>query len=253
MASIQFDQNNVPMAVPDGQTLNRGISNEGRPAAPGASGNVRVNQSDFTSVNMGTNTAARAGASVQSVQLRQPTGLIPIAGTEVTPEVLETMKVTSPELFVPEAEKVAEVAEVEKSLAEEAADRADLNRFVDDAAEGVAMHISNDVDFGDQVRLLHELHTTGTVSTATLNRFADQMHMSVDETVAAINAVSMNTSLQLHTLCKVAGVDAQAFSNWMKRDHSTEMFKALQVHSQERDMQRAWNGHIAAFKARGQR
>jgi hypothetical protein len=55
------------------------------------------------------------------------------------------------------------------------------------------------------------------------------------------------------TLCKVAGVDAQAFNTYMKTHHSTEMFKALQVHSQERDMQRAWSGHIAAFKARGQR
>jgi hypothetical protein len=232
--------------------LNRGISNEGRPAAPGASGNVRVNQPVFTSFNTGGG-AAQSGSSTTRVQMAAKTGLVKVAGFDVTEEVAATLAETAPQLTVPEAEKVAAAKAEETSAVKEEADRAELNRFVDDAAEGVAMHISNEVDFGDQVRLLHELHTTGTVSTSTLNRFADQLHMSVDETVAALNAVHMNTSLQVATLCKVAGVDAQAFNTYMKTHHSTEMFKALQVHSQERDMQRAWSGHIAAFKARGQR
>jgi hypothetical protein len=113
------------------------------------------------------------------------------------------------------------------------------------------MHISNDVAFADQVSLLHQLHTTGTVSEATLQRVAEQLHMSVGEAVDAINAVTVNTSLQLQALCNAKGVDAQAFSAWMKSAHPTEMFKAMQVHTQERDLMRAWNGHVAAFKARG--
>jgi hypothetical protein len=89
------------------------------------------------------------------------------------------------------------------------------------------------------------------VSTSTINKFADQMHMSVADTIDAVNALHTNTSLQLAAMCKANGVDAQAFSTHMKTYHSTDMFKAIQVHSQERDMVRAWSGHIASFKARG--
>ena len=198
---------------------------------------------------------AQVAPAVTSVQLKAPTGRVLVPGTnlDVTPEVLETMRSTSPELFVePEAkaEKAAVAKEAEADAAKEAADLADLNKFADPAVEGVHMHITSDVEFGDQVRLLHELHTTGTVSTGTINRFADAMHLSVADTIDAVNALHTNTSMQLAAMCKANGVDAQAFSNYMKTYQSADMFKAIQVHSQERDMQRAWNGHIAAFKAR---
>ena len=49
------------------------------------------------------------------------------------------------------------------------------------------------------------------------------------------------------------GVNVQAFVKWMERHHGNELLKAVLVHAQERDMLRAWSGHIAAFKARGQR
>jgi hypothetical protein len=116
------------------------------------------------------------------------------------------------------------------------------------------MHLAHEVAFGDQVRVLHELHTTGTISAVTLNRVADQMHLSVDETVAALNAVHMNTSVQLQTMCKASGVtDPQAFSAWFKASDPTAFFKSVQVHAQDRDMKRAWEGPIAMWKARGQR
>ena len=35
----------------------------------------------------------------------------------------------------------------------------------------------------------------------------------------------------------------------MSGHHSNELLKAVLVHAQERDMLRAWSGHIAAFKA----
>jgi hypothetical protein len=54
-------------------------------------------------------------------------------------------------------------------------------------------------------------------------------------------------------MCKANGVDPQSFSTHMKTYHSTDMFKAIQVHSQERNMQKAWDGHIKAFKERGGR
>jgi hypothetical protein len=237
----------------DGSVLNKQISNEGAPAAPGASSNVSVNQPGLTRYNSGVAGGAVTRQNVQSVQLAAPTGLMPIAGSHVTPAVLETMKGTSPELFVAPEVKAAEVKAVEAVAAKETADRVELNRYRDDAVEGVAMHIASDVQFADQVRVLHELHTTGTVSEPTLNRVADQLHLSVSETVDALNAITTHSNLQLAALCGAAGVDSQAFAGWMKQHHSTELFKAVQVATQGRDIQRAWGSHIAAFKARGQR
>jgi hypothetical protein len=249
--SVQFDQNGRPMSDVDHQHLNRSISNEGRPAAHGAAGAVRVNQSGFASFNTGAGFGAQAGVNGTQVQLKADQGTVKVAGFEVTPETEATLRKQAPELFVPEEEKQAKVVEAQKSAADEEAERAEINRYKDDAVEGVAMHISNDVDFGDQTRLLWELHSTGNVSDATLNRVADQLHLSVGETVDALNAISTHSSLQLAALCGAAGVDASAFSQWMKQDHSTAMFKAVQVATQERDIQRAWGSHIAAFKARG--
>jgi hypothetical protein len=190
---------------------------------------------------------------VTSVQLKAPTGRVAILGTTVAPEVYERMKETSPELFVePEVAK-AEAKAAVTDAAKEAADRADLNRYKDDAVEGVAMHISNDVEFGDQVRVLHELHTTGTVSIGTLNKVADQLHMSVNDTVDALNAVHTHSNLQLAAMCGANGVDAQAFATWFKANDPHAFFKSVQIATQDRDIVKAWSGPIAAWKARGQR
>jgi hypothetical protein len=237
----------------DGQVLNRETRNPNA-LSDHAKSRVTIATKDgnLQTFNSGSGNATVSPA-VNSVQLKAPTGLVRVPGTtlDVTPDVLETMRTTSPELFeAPEVAK-AEAKAAVTDAAKEAADLADLNKFADPAVEGVHMHISNEVEFGDQVRLLHELHTTGTVSTSTINRFADQMHMSVNDTIDAVNALHTNTSLQLAAMCKANGVDAQAFSSYMKTYHSADMFKAIQVHSQERDMVRAWSGHIASFKARG--
>jgi hypothetical protein len=255
VASFQFGSDNRTVVSNEGQTLNRAISNEGAPAVPGAASNVHVNRSQPARWNS-SGGAATQGPSVTSVQLQQPTGRVEIAGTSVTPEVLETMKVTSPELFLePEAKaaKQAEAAAVEADAAKEAAAVEEINRFVDPAAEGVAMHIANEVSLSDRTQLLWQLHSTGTVSGPTLERVAEQMHQSVDETVESINAVHTNHSLQVATLCGAKGVDAQAFGAWCKTNRSTEMFRAIQVQANERDFVRGWSGLVDEFKARGQR
>jgi hypothetical protein len=254
--SVTFGTDQRTVHDNDATTLNRGVQNPNAMSdSQKANVHIATRSGELHTFNSGTGVET-VSPKVTSVQLKAPTGLVKVPGmdAEVTPAVLEQMRSTSPELFLePEAkaEKAAAAKEEATDRAKEAADLADLNKFADPAVEGVHMHITNDIEFGDQVRLLHELHTTGTVSTGTINRFADQMHMSVADTIDAVNALHMNTSMQLASLCKVAGVDAQAFSTYMKTYQSADMFKAIQVHSQERDMQRAWNGHIAAFKARG--
>jgi hypothetical protein len=179
---------------------------------------------------------------------------VPGTNHEVTPAVLEQMRTTSPELFeAPEVAK-AEAKAAVADAAKEEADRIDLNRYPDDAAEGVAMHFASDVQFGDQVRVLHELHTTGNISAATLNRVADQLHLSVNDTVEAINTIATHSALQLNAMCNAHGVqDAQAFSNWYKANDPNAFFKSVQVATQDRNIVKAWSGPIAAWKARGQR
>jgi hypothetical protein len=239
----------------DGQVLNRGVQHPSAMSDSAKAGiNIALRDGSLHTFNSHSGNAQVAPATT-TVQLKAATGLVKVPGTphEVTPEVLERMKETSPELFEsPEAAK-AEAKAVATDAAKEAADRADLNRYKEDAVEGVAMHISSDVEFGDQVRVLHELHTTGTVSTATLNKVADQLHLSVSDTVDALNAVHTHSNLQLAAMCGANGVDAQAFATWFKGNDPNAFFKSVQIATQDRDIVKAWSGPIAAWKARGQR
>jgi hypothetical protein len=128
----------------DGTTLNRGVMNPNALSDSQKSQvNIQTRTGGLSTFNSGTGVATQ-GPSVHSVQLQQPTGRVAIAGTSVTPEVLETMKSTSPELFLEPEAKAAQKVEAADAAADAAAaeaKRAEINRFVDDAAEGVAMHI----------------------------------------------------------------------------------------------------------------
>jgi hypothetical protein len=86
-----------------------------------------------------------------------------------------------------------------------------------------------------------------------MQRVAEQMHLSIDEAAEALNAVHLNHSFQVKTLCGSKGVDAQAFASWAKTNRATEMFRAVTVQANERDFVRAWSGLVDEFKARGQR
>jgi hypothetical protein len=253
--SVTFGTDNRTIVSNDHDHLNKGVMNPNALSdAQKANVNIATRDGNLSTWNSHSGNAQTA-PKVTSVQLAQPTGRVAIAGTTVTPDVLETMKVTSPELFIePEAKaaKQAEAAAVEADAAAEAS-RVQLNTFVDPAAEAVAMHINSDVGLADRTQLLWQLHSTGTVSGPTLQRVAEQMHLSVDEAVESINAVHTNHSMQVATLCGAKGVDAQAFGSWAKTNRSTEMFRAIQVQANERDFVRAWSGLVDEFKARGQR
>jgi hypothetical protein len=232
-------------------TLNKSISNEGAPAAPGAAQGIRVNIP--TVARFQQNGGTTQAPSTIRTQLHADTGLVKVGDYETTPEAAATLQKQAPGLFEAPEVKQAEQAAAEKAEADAEAERAELNRFADDAAEGAAMHIANDVAFADQVALLNQLYTKGQVSEATLNRVADQLHMSVDDTVAALNAVTVNANGQLTALCNTKGVNAQDFSSWMKATRPSDMFKAVQIHLQERDFVRAYGRHLDAYKARGKR
>jgi hypothetical protein len=228
---------------------------------------IQVRTSDLATFNSATGPAT-VSPRTTSVQLQQPTGRVAIAGTSVTEEVAATLAETAPHLVtrvrgadgkddyltVDPAIKAAEAAkEAENAAAAEEDKTAEINRFLDDAAEGVAMHVNAEVSLADRTQLLWQLHSTGAVNGPTLQRVAEQMHLPVDQAVEALNAVLTNHSMQVATLCGAKGVDAQGFATWAKNSRATEMFRAVQIQANERDFVRAWSGLVDEFKARGQK
>jgi hypothetical protein len=226
--SIQFSGDNRTVHSFDGQVLNKAVN----PAtamsdtAKAAGINIQTRTGGLHTFNSG-NGVSTVAPSTTSVQLQAPTGLVKVPGTshEVTPEVLEKMRGTSPELFLEPEVKAAQKAEATNAAADAAAEEAkreEINRFVDDAAEGVAMHVNAEVSLSDRTQLLWQLHSTGTVSGPTMQRVAEQMHLSVDDAAEALNAVHTNHSFQVATLCGAKGVDAQGFASWAKTNRATE-------------------------------
>jgi hypothetical protein len=163
---------------------------------------------------------------------------------EMNPSLADTPEQVAAKIVAGEA-TVKAAADAEKAKTE-------LNRFADDAAEGVMMHVNSEVSFEDRTRFLIEMTRDGQPSTATLQRISEQLHLPVGETVDALNAITTNISFQLGALCGAHGVDAQAFSAWAKEPaRKEEAFRAMQHHANARDVEGAWTGMVQAFKARG--
>jgi hypothetical protein len=265
--SVTFGTDNRTVISTDHDHLNRGVMNPNALSdSQKANVNIATRDGNLSTWNShGGN--AQTSPKVTSVQMLAKTGLVKVAGHEVTEEVAATLAETAPDLVtrvrgadgkdeyltVDPAAKAAEAAKEADNAKDEEAKGAEINRFVDDAAEGVAMHIANEVSLSDRTQLLWQLHSTGTVSGPTMQRVAEQMNLSVDEAAEALNAVHTNHSFQVATLCGAKGVDAQGFATWAKTNRATEMFRAVQIQANERDFVRAWSGLVDEFKARGQK
>jgi hypothetical protein len=144
-------------------------------------------------------------------------------------------------------------AAIEATAAAEVAARVALNTHPVEAIEASHQHLLGEVDFATQTRLLLELSRDGQPSRQTLERAAEQLGQSVDDAIETINRVNTGTSLQMAALCNARGVDPVAFSEYMKANRATEMFRCVQIATQDRDLERAWGVDVEAFKARGQR
>src|SRR3984957_15380900 len=110
---------------------------------------ITVNTPQLARFNTGADAPATQGSSTVRVQLRHNDGLVKVGDYETPPEVAEALRQQLPEALVEPAVKEAQAAQAAATAKAEEAALADINRFVDDAAEGVAMHISNDVAFSD--------------------------------------------------------------------------------------------------------
>ena len=233
--------------------LNTAISDQGAPAAPGVNRAIQTNVGGITRFNTGAGQATHQ-PSTTMVQLRAPDGLVQVGAYRTDPTSAAHVRAMAPEAFPdsPEAKALeASAAEDAARATAEEAERTELNRFADSAAEGASMHINSDVAFADRVQVLHQLQTTGTVSEALLNRVADQLHLPIGDAVDALNAVNVNASMQVAALCRAKGVNPDAFNTWMKTTRATEMGRAVQTHMINRDLMGAWSGHVEAYKVKG--
>ena len=199
----------------DGQVLNRGVQNPSAMSDAQKAGiNIALRDGSLHTFNSHSGNAQVAPA-VNSVQLRAPTGRVAILGTTVAPEVYEKMKETSPELFKPEAEKLAEAAAAEADAAAAEEERASMNTHPDQFVEESHTQFTDVVPPQLQTELLVQMHRDGVPSTSTLNRVADSLGVSVDEAVTRLNAVSAGVQAQLSVLAKARGVNpGLALGKW---------------------------------------
>ena len=249
--SIQFSADGSIHSM-DGQVLNRGVQHPSALSDTQKAGiNIALRDGSLHTFNSHSGNAHVAPA-VNSVQLQAPTGRVAILGTTVAPEVYEKMKETSPELFKPETEKLAEAAAAEADAAAAEEERASMNTHPDQFVEESHTQFTNVVPAQLQTELLVQMHRDGVPSTSTLNRVADSLGVSVDEAVTRLNAMSAGVQAQLSVLAKARGVSPEQFANWARDNRRGESLRAMQGHVQSRNLL-SWDGLINEFKARGQR
>jgi hypothetical protein len=229
------------------QTQNPSAMSDGAKAKIG----IQTRTPGLTTYNTGSDAPATHRNSTTSVQLQSPTGRVAILGTTVEPEVYERMKETSPEAFLPEAEKLAEAAAAEADAAAAEAERASMNTHPDAFIEESHTQFTNVVPAQLQTELLVQMNRDGVPSTGTLNRVAESLGVSVDEAVTRLNAMSAGVQAQLSVLAKARGVNPERFANWARDNHRGESLRAMQGHVQGRQLL-SWDTLIAEFKARGQ-
>jgi hypothetical protein len=141
------------------------------------------------------------------------------------------------------------VAEAQ-AKAEEAA-RIELNTHPVEEIEAAHLHFLGEVDRQDQTALLVQLWRDGAPNEATLHRVAEAMGVTVEQAVDKLNAVTMGTSAQLAALCRSEGVDPEAFGQWMRTTRLQDSLKAIQVHTQDRNLVAAWSKHVKDFQRSG--
>jgi hypothetical protein len=230
----QIYPNNV---VPDSQRANIHIAT--------SDGNLRT----FNSHSGVTEVAPKT----TTVQLKAPTGRVMVPGTnlDVTPDVLEKMRETSPELFLPEAEKVAIAKEaVADAAAEESTRQAD-NKFLDEYTEATHLHFNSEIPIDQKINALVSVYRDGTLSENQIQQLASGMHIGADEFVGKWNDMAMHLQAQVTVLADRNGVNLEQFSGWMRENRSNEAVKALTTHALNRDVVGAYGKHMADFLARG--
>jgi hypothetical protein len=198
----------------DGRLLNNAINpNNVLPDSQRSNVGIQVRTGGVTRYQQHEGPASHRQNATQ-VQLHQDDGLVRVPGTphEVRPEVLESLKKSAPQLFVPEAEKAAQAATEAAADAKEEAIRADLARHSDDQAEAAHMMFVSEVPAPEAIALLVQMHRDGAPSASTLHKVSESMGLTSEQGVTTLNKMAAGVQNQLSALATAHGVDADAFA-----------------------------------------
>jgi hypothetical protein len=251
-SSVTFGTDNRTVVSNDHDHLNRDVMNANALSDTQKAGiNIALRDGSLHTFNSGSG-AAQVAPAVTSVQMMERTGRVVVAGHSVTEEVAATLAETAPQLFKPEAEKLAEAAALAADEAAAAAEAAAMNTHPDSYIEESHTQFTDVVPAQLQTELLVQMHRDGAPSNDTLNRVASSLGVTVDEAVTRLNAMSAGVQAQLSVLAKARGVNPEKFASWARDNRRGESLHAMQGHVQSRNLL-SWDGLINEFKARGQR
>ena len=253
VASIQFGSDNLPMIdSTDGRLLNQLTQNPSAMSdSAKASIGIQTRVGTFSSYNTGAPGSATQRSPTTSVQLQARTGLVTVAGHQVTEEVAATLVETAPQLFVPEEERAAEAAAVAKAEADAEAERASDNKFADPATEAAHLHFVSELPIDQKIGALVSVYRDGTLSESQIQNLASGMHVSPDEFVSKWNDMANHLQAQVSAVARGKGIDLEQFSGWMRDVRGQEAVKALTRHALDRDVVGAYGKHMDDFLARG--
>jgi hypothetical protein len=251
VASIQFNSD-MSVHSNDGVSISKAINTPGNVLPDNMRGNssIQVRTSDFASYQQHGGGHATQGTTVQTAQLRAPTGLVKVGAFEVTPEVAATLQTTAPEVFEDPSIKAAETAKAADNAKDEEALRESLNRHSSDDAEAAHMMFVGEVPDTEAIAMLVQMHRDGAPSEGTLHKVAEAMGLTPDQATASLNKMAGGVQNQLTALATAHGVDPAAFSDWMRSSRREESLKAMTTHVLSRDVFGAWNKHLTDFVAR---
>jgi hypothetical protein len=187
-------------------------------------------------------------ANATQVQLHQPTGLVKVAGFEVTPDVAQTLTEAAPELFVPDEEKAAEAAKASDAAREDEAQREDLGRHADDTLEGYHQHVVGEVSPQNLIGLMVYGQRNETPPADLLKTIADQMGKPLGTAIDKVNAVIGGVHRQFTNLATAFGVNPEAAAVWLKEHRKDTAMVVSQAHFMRRDV-RAWLPLLEDYRA----
>ena len=249
MASIQFGSDNLPMIdLTDGRLLNQQTQNPSA-MSDGAKANIGIatKVGGLTTYNTGSGAAATHRENSTKVQLRAPTGLVKVAGFEVTPEVAQTLTEAAPEMFEDPSVKAAEEAKVADAARSEEITREDLNRHPGEI-EGYHQHIVGEVSQQHLISLMVYGQRGEAPPTDLLNNIARDMGEDLGTAIDKVNLVSQGVQAQFTVLSRSMGLDADRAADWIKDHRKDTAMAAAQAHFIRRDL-KAWEPPLKDYQA----
>jgi hypothetical protein len=234
--SITFNSDGSIFSL-DGTELNRAV----RPATAMSDGqkaglNIQTRVGTYASYNTGSDQQATQRSPTVQVQMLQPTGLVKVAGYEVTPEVAETLTKAAPSLTEDPSIKAAEAARAADAAREDEAKGEDLGRHQDDNLESYHQHLVGEVSQQNLIGLMVYGQKNETPPADLLKTIAQEMGEPLGSAIDKVNAVIGGVHRQFNNLATAAGVDPEKAAVWIREHRKDTAMVVSQAHLMRRDV-----------------